>query len=69
MSLPRTPELEAALAQASDEVGLQSYYRDCVRPLLGGTDWPRCCSGACEPCAEMLIRVAKRVHELIGFAP
>ena len=26
--------LEAALAQASDEFGLQTYYRDCVRPLL-----------------------------------
>jgi hypothetical protein len=71
MTLPKTPELEAALVQASEEVGLQAYYRDCVRPLLGVTPegWPRCCGGQCEPCAETLIRVARRVHELVGFAP
>jgi hypothetical protein len=69
MSLPSTPELEAALLQASAEMGLQEYYRDIVRPLLGvGPDrWPRCCGGGCEPCAETLIRVARRVHELLGI--
>jgi hypothetical protein len=67
MSLPRTPELEAALTQASQEIGLQDYYCDSVRPLLGTTRWPRCCGGGCEPCAETLIAVAKRVHELLGL--
>ncbi len=69
MSLPSTPELEAALVQASAETGLQDYYRDIVRPLLGtGPEgWPRCCGGNCEPCAETLIRVARRVHELLGI--
>ena len=67
MSLPRTPDVEAALAKASDEVGLQDYYRDCARPLLGTSRWPRCCGGGCEPCAETLIAVARRVHELLGL--
>ena len=67
MPLPRTLELEAALVQASQEVGLQDYYRDSVRPLLGTKRWPRCCGGGCEPCAETLIAVAKRVHELLGL--
>ena len=70
MSLPRTPELEAALATASDEVGLAEYYRDCVRPLLGAPTlaWPRCCGGQCEPCAETLCAVARRVHAILGIA-
>jgi hypothetical protein len=70
LSLPRTPELEAALAAASDEFGLAEYYRDCVRPILGTTRdrWPRCCGGNCEPCAQTLCAVAGRVHERLGFA-
>jgi hypothetical protein len=70
MSLPRTPELEACLARASDEVGLAEHYRDCVRPLLGvrPAGWPRCCGGTCEPCAETLIAVAKRVHAMLSLA-
>ena len=70
MGLPRTPELEAALTKASEEFGLQTYYRDCVRPLLGVGEegWPRCCGGSCEPCAQTLVNVAKRVHELLGIA-
>ncbi len=69
MSLPYSPELDAALAQASLEVGLQEHYRDIVRPLLGvgPARWPRCCGGGCEPCADTLIRVARRVHELLGI--
>jgi hypothetical protein len=63
-------ELEAALVQASDEVGLQSYYRDCVRPLLREeTRFPRCCGSGCEPCSATLIRVAVRVRELMGLPP
>jgi hypothetical protein len=69
MALPSTPEVESALAAASEEVGLQDYYRDCVRPLLGvGADrWPRCCGGSCEPCAQTLIRVAQAVHRRLGI--
>jgi hypothetical protein len=65
--LSQGPELEAALAAASDEMGLQPYYRDCVRPLLRGGPWPRCCGGGCEPCAEALVRVARRVYEILGL--
>ena len=69
MSLPRTPEVEAALVRASVEVGLQDHYRDIVRPLLGvgSAQWPKCCGGSCEPCADTLIRVARRVHDLLGI--
>ncbi|MFT3927293.1 MAG: hypothetical protein QM778_32415 [Myxococcales bacterium] len=61
-------ELEAALVQASEEFGLQSYYRDCVRPLLyqPREQWPGCCGGGCEPCAQTLVSVADRVLTLIG---
>lgn len=62
--------LDEALARASEENGLAEYYRDIVRPLIrdnsaGESRWPRCCGGGCEPCAEQLIRVAKRTLELM----
>lgn len=61
-------ELDAALQQASDEHGLQSYYRDCVRPLLRDPEggWPRCCGGGCEPCNQVLCAVAARALQLLG---
>jgi hypothetical protein len=61
-------ELDAALEKASDELGLESYYRDCVRPLLGQPreQWPTCCGGSCEPCSQILVLVADRVHTLLG---
>jgi hypothetical protein len=61
------PHLEAVLIQASDEVRLQPWYRDCVRPLLGmpTTQRPRCCGRGCEPCSVTLIAVAERVQELL----
>lgn len=61
-------ELEPALVQASEELGLQDYYRDMVRPLLHmpRTQWPGCCGGGCEPCAQMLVAVAERVHALMA---
>jgi hypothetical protein len=63
-------DLDEALAQASDENGLAVYYRDIVRPLLREPyRWPRCCGGGCEPCAEQLIRVAKRTLVLCGRDP
>jgi hypothetical protein len=68
VSLPRTPALDQALEQASDELGLKDYYRDCVRPILGTprSAWPRCCGGGCEPCADTLNAVAARVHAILG---
>jgi len=70
VTLPRTPELERALTDAGDAVGLADHYRDCVRPILGtpAAAWPRCCGGGCEPCAETLNAVARRVHERLGLA-
>ena len=64
MTIPeRDPVFERALAESSDEVGLPSYYRDCVRPILSAPQerWPRCCGGGCEPCNEVLSEVARRV--------
>lgn len=60
--------LDAALAKASDELGLESYYRDCVRPLLNQPreQWPTCCGGTCEPCSQILVLVADRVKTLLG---
>ena len=58
-------ELEAALQQASEELGLQPWYRDCVRPLLRpDSPRPRCCGSNCEPCNATLLRVVLRVREL-----
>jgi hypothetical protein len=67
----RDPAFEAALTQASDEHKLQTYYRDCVRPLLHmpRTQWPRCCGRGCEPCADQLVDVATRVCALLGRDP
>jgi hypothetical protein len=60
--------IDEALGRASDEIGLQAYYRDCVRPLLTmpRTQWPTCCGGACEPCNQRLVLVADRVLTLLG---
>ena len=71
MALARTPEFETALAQACEELHLQSYYRDCVRPLLSMpmSQWPICCGGGCEPCAQILVAVAERVCTLLGVDP
>jgi hypothetical protein len=70
MALPSTPELERALVAACEEFGLQEWYRDCVRPLLGKgeSEWPSCCGGACEPCNQTLVNVARRVHAVLGIA-
>lgn len=60
-------DVDTALAQASEEIGLQHYYRDMVRPLLRmpRTQWPSCCGGGCEPCAQTLVAVAERVLQLL----
>ncbi|HEY2517771.1 MAG TPA: hypothetical protein VGI39_43175 [Polyangiaceae bacterium] len=59
------------LAKVSDEFGLQSYYRDCVRPLLRmpESQWPTCCGGGCEPCNQLLVKVAERVRAQVGVLP
>jgi hypothetical protein len=69
--LKASPEFSAALAQASDELGLQDYYRDCVRPLFSMpmSQWPMCCGGGCQPCAQDLVAVACRVCDLLGIDP
>jgi hypothetical protein len=60
-------ELEEALRTASEEIGLQDYYRDMVRPLLRmpRSQWPSCCGGGCEPCAQTLVAVAGRTLALM----
>ena len=60
-------ELDVALAEASAQFGLAHYYRDMVRPLLRmpRSQWPSCCGGGCEPCAQQLVQVAERVLELM----
>lgn len=67
----RTPIFNAALVQASTELGLQDYYQDCVRPLFAMpmAQWPMCCGGGCEPCAQTLVKVALRVCELLRIDP
>jgi hypothetical protein len=61
-------DVDTALVQASQELGLQEYYRDMVRPLLRmpRTQWPSCCGGGCEPCAQTLVLVAERVLNLLA---
>jgi len=63
----RNEALDAALAKASDELGLQDYYRDCVRPLLTMPEaqWPTCCGGNCEPCNQLLVNIARRTRSLL----
>jgi len=69
--LKASPEFAAALRQACAELGLKDYYRDCVRPLFSMpmTQWPSCCGGGCEPCAQLLIAVADRMCELLNIDP
>ncbi|MGE0115166.1 MAG: hypothetical protein AB7T07_09830 [Steroidobacteraceae bacterium] len=56
-----------ALRQAGDELGLPDYYQPCVRPLFNMPvqQWPMCCGGRCDPCAQKLTAVACRVCELL----
>jgi hypothetical protein len=63
------PEIDRALARASDELRLPVHYRDCVRPLLAMSidQWPSCCGGNCEPCTQLLVAVARRVHEYLSI--
>jgi hypothetical protein len=68
MDSPSPSPLDLALEQASKEIGLAPYYRDCVRPILRAPkeQWPTCCNGSCEPCNATLVNVATRVREILG---
>jgi len=61
----------AALHQASSEQGMADYYEPCVRPLftMPMSQWPMCCGGSCEPCAQTLVTVALRMCELLNINP
>jgi hypothetical protein len=67
----RAQSFVLALARASDESNLQDYYRDCVKPLFNMpmSQWPMCCGGGCEPCAQTLVAVALRTCELLEVDP
>ncbi len=71
MTTTRTPAFESALTRASEEAGLAIYYRDCVRPLFAMpmSQWPMCCGGGCDPCAQQLVAVATRICELLEIDP
>ena len=55
---------------ASEEHGLDVWYRPLVLPLLNmeRARWPACCGGQCEPCAMLLVRVAERALALLEGA-
>ena len=67
LTVPTSTELDDALARASEENDLPTYYRACVRPLLkmAEAQWPTCCGASCDPCTDQLIRVARRVRALL----
>jgi hypothetical protein len=64
-------ELEQAIEAASDEVGLQPWYRSCVKPILSAPPerWPQCCGSNCEPCNLVLCEVARRVLARMAAKP
>jgi hypothetical protein len=64
---PERARLLAAIAEASDEVGLASHYRSCVLPLmkLDEDRMPSCCGAGCEPCNETLVEVALRARRRV----
>jgi hypothetical protein len=67
----KSAAFDAALNRASEEVGLQDYYRSCVRPLfsLPVSYWPSCCGARCEPCMQVVVAVAYRVCDLLNVDP
>jgi hypothetical protein len=66
--MPCAEAITQALDQASNELGLDPWYRDCVRPLMrtGPDGFPSCCGGACEPCSQTLNQVATRALAILG---
>lgn len=65
-----TEREKAAIAKASDELGLAEWYRASVNPLLHAEEdrMPSCCGAGCEPCADTLIAVAERAREILAEA-
>ena len=61
-------QFASALTKAGEEIGLADYYRSCVRPLfrMPTTQWPSCCGGGCDPCAQQLVALADRICELLN---
>ena len=60
--------VRAAIDEASDEVGLESWYRSCAEPLvpMADVDFPSCCGAGCEPCSLTLIEVAIRARRILA---
>jgi hypothetical protein len=63
----RRARVRAAIDEASDEVGLEIWYRSCAEPLieLDDADFPSCCGANCEPCSLTLIEVALRARVIL----
>jgi hypothetical protein len=72
MSAKMDPQdlIASTTAEAARELGLDPCYVSIVVPLVRAPDAPRpqCCGGGCEPCAEVLNRVADRALELLRLA-
>lgn len=60
---------QRAIEEASEELGLASWYRSCVGPLLHLHEdrFPSCCGGQCEPCNQVLTDVALRARRILGI--
>jgi hypothetical protein len=60
--------VRAAIDRASDEVGLEIWYRSCAEPLIALDDaqFPSCCGANCEPCSLTLIEVALRARRILA---
>lgn len=58
----------AAIDEASDEVGLDPWYRSCVGPLMSVEEsrMPQCCGAGCEPCSTILAEVAIRARRKLA---
>jgi hypothetical protein len=65
---PERGRMLEAIAEASDEVGLPSWYRSCVLPLMKVDEdrMPSCCGAGCEPCNETLVEVALRARRRLA---
>jgi len=66
----RSPEIDAAVARACEEVGLRPTDRPLVRDLLGRpeTAWPPCCGASCRPCTDDVAAAARRARALVEGA-
>lgn len=65
MQRSEDPRYPALLDEESAREGLQTYYRSIVASVVNAPKerWPRCCGRGCEPCNEVLCRVAGRIVE------